>query len=103
MLVLITIGTPRTGILQLQEVRLRQVNTSSRLCLGILLLIGLTYNDVSVMQANGTIVSKCILNQCIGVLTMSLGKALVLLSQIYAVTLNPCRNPGLIITRCGAI
>ena len=55
------------------------------------------------VQPHCAIPSKGILNQSIGVLAMSLCQTLVLLSQIYTVTLNPCRNPCLIVTRCCAI
>ena len=103
MLVFITVGTPVAGILQLQEIRLREVNTGSTQCIGILLLESLTSHEVHMVQAHGAVPSQRVLNQGIGIFTVCLGQTLVLLSQIHAVTLNPGRNPGLIVARCRAI
>ena len=103
MLVLTTVGTPGAGILQLQEVGLRQVDTSGVKCVGVLLFEGLTYHEVGMMQADGTVVGQRVLYQGIGVLAVSLGQTLVLLGQIHTVTLYPGGNPGLVIARGRAI
>ena len=103
MLVLITFGTPVTGILQLQEVGLIKHNTCCRQCAGGLLLEGLTNHKVNMVETNGAIIGQRILNQGIGVLAMGLGQTLVLLGQVHTVTLYPGRNPGLVVTRCRAI
>ena len=103
MFVLKALCTPRGGVLQLQEVRLREVHTCCTQRIGVLLFESLTYHEVGVMQTNGTVPSQRILNQGIGILAMSLGQTLVLLGQIYTVTLNPCRNPGLVVARCRAV
>ena len=103
MLVFITVGHPVAGILQLQEVRLREIDTSSRQGIGVLLLEGLTNHDVSMVQTKGSVVSQRVLDQGISVFAMSLAKALILLGKIYTVTLNPCRNPSLVVARCSTI
>ena len=64
MLVLIRAGITATyGILQLQEVRLREVHTPGIHFVGILLLIGNTTQQIDVVQTDGTIVGQRILNQ----------------------------------------
>ena len=103
MLVFITVGTPVASILQLQEVRLREVNTGSTQRIGVLLLESLTSHEVHMVQAHGAVPSQRILNQGISIFTMCLGETLIFFCKIYAVTLNPGRNPGLIVARCSTI
>ena len=55
------------------------------------------------VQADGSIVSQRVLYQGIGILAVSLGQTLVFFGQIYTVTLNPSRNPSLVVARCCAV
>ena len=103
MLVLIRICIASQSILNLQEVGLVHVDAPCSQSLCILFFICLTYNEVNVVQTDGSIVSQRVLNQRIGIFAMSLGKALILLCKIYTVTLNPCWNPSLVIATCCAI
>ena len=50
------------------------------------------------MQTDGTIVGQCILNQEVRVGTFVLCQLLIALIEIYTVTLNPGRNPSLILS-----
>ena len=50
------------------------------------------------MLTDCSIISNGILNQSIAVVARALGKALILLGEIYTVTLNPGRNPGLVLS-----
>ena len=103
MLVLIRICIASQCILNLQEVRLIHVYAPSGKSLSVLLFVSLTNNEVDMMQTEGSIVSQRVLDQGIGVFAMSLCQTLILLSQIYTVTLYPCRNPCLVVTAGSAV
>ena len=50
------------------------------------------------MLADCAIISQCILNQSIAIVTRALGQALITLIEVYTVALNPRRNPSLILS-----
>ena len=97
MLGFITIGTPTTGILQLKEIRFRQVDTCCVQCRRILLLKRLANHEVNMVQSHSTIPCKGILDQGIRIFAMCLLQAFVLLGQVYTVTLDPGRNPNSVV------
>ena len=63
MLVLVRRRVSAGNVLQLEEVRLREVNSPTSQFVGIFLLVGLTNHEVDVVLTNLSVISKSILNK----------------------------------------
>ena len=61
MLVFKAVGTPVAGILQLQEVRLREVDACSIHRVGVLLLESLTHHEVGMVLTDCSVVGQRVL------------------------------------------
>ena len=97
MFVLKRVGVPGGAIAYLQEVRLREVDTPGVQFVCVLLFIGLTHNEVHMVQSDGAVISQRVLDQCIRIGASALGEFLIALVEVYTVALNPCRYPGLVL------
>ncbi len=89
--------TATYGILDLQEIRLREVHAPGIQLMSILLLVGDTTQEIDMVQTNRTIVCQRILHQEVSIGTSALGEFLVTLVKIYTITLNPGRYPSLVL------
>ena len=89
--------TATYGILDLQEIRLREVHAPGIQLMGILLLIGDTTQKIDMVQTYRTIVCQCVLHQEVSIGTSALCEFLVTLVKIYTITLNPGRYPSLVL------
>ena len=67
MLVLVRRRISAGTVLQLEEVRLREVNSPTSQFVGVFLLVGLTNNEVDVVLTNLSIVCKSILNKGVAI------------------------------------
>ena len=66
--------------------------------MGVLLLIGLTHNEVDMVQSDRTVVGQCVLDQGVRVSALVLSQLLVALVEIYTVALDISGNPGLVVS-----
>ena len=67
MLVLVRRRVSACTVLQLEEVRLREVNGPTGKFVGIFLLVGLTNHEVDVVLTNLSVISKSILNKGVAI------------------------------------
>ena len=59
----------------------------------MLFLVGLTQHEVDVVLTDMPIISQCVLNQGICIVTAAFRESLIALIQVHTVALCPCRNP----------
>ena len=82
------------GILELQEVRLGEVDAPACQQVGVFFFVSLAGYQVKMVFADGGIISQHVFNQSIGIRAGSFGETFVAFGQIDTVALYPCRNPG---------
>ena len=97
MLVLERFGFAGLGFLRMQIVRLCEVDAPCVQQMGVLFFVSDTAKQIDMVQTDGSVVGQRILDQEVGIGTLILSQSLVALVQIDAVTLNPCRNPRLVL------
>ena len=59
----------------------------------MIFLVGLTQHEVDVVLTDMPIISQCVLNQGISIVTTAFRESLIALIQVHTVALCPCRNP----------
>ena len=59
----------------------------------MLFLVGLTQHEVGIVLTDMPIISQCVLNQGICIVTTAFRESLITLIQVHTVALCPCRNP----------
>ena len=79
MLVFVRVGITVCSVLQLQEVRLRHVQSPTAEVVGVLFLVGNTCKQVEVMLTERAVIVQGILCKEVGVFAVSLGQTLIVL------------------------